>query len=76
MVPVRNSTTNKEVAKLVASKLGITNPSDYVLVTIKNGEESICPEMELVYNCVDPEGATALAYKRMDAKIGWPKKIS
>lgn len=38
MVPVRNSTTNKEVAKILASKLSITNPTDYVLVTIKNGE--------------------------------------
>lgn len=38
MVPVRESTTNKEVAKMVASKLGITNPGDYVLVKIKDGE--------------------------------------
>ncbi|XP_035706244.1 protein sprint isoform X2 [Folsomia candida] len=72
MVPVRNSTTNKEVAKILASKLSITNPTDYVLVTIKNGEETICPESELVYNCVDG-GSTALAYKRYGCQIGWPK---
>lgn len=41
MVPIRNSTTNKEVAKIVSSKLGITNPADYVLVTIRNGEGEI-----------------------------------
>lgn len=41
VVPVRESTTNKEVAKMVASKLGITNPGDYVLVKIKDGEGTI-----------------------------------
>jgi hypothetical protein len=40
-VPVRESTTNKEVAKMVASKLGIANPGDYILVTIKNGEGNV-----------------------------------
>jgi len=38
MVPVRESTTNKDVAKMVASKLGIANTGDYILVRIKNGE--------------------------------------
>jgi len=38
VVPVQKSTTNREVAKMVASKLGIVNPMDYILVTIKNGE--------------------------------------
>jgi len=75
MVPVRNSTTNKDVAKLLASKLGIINPTDYALVTVKNGEETICPESELIYNCLD-DNCGALAYKRIDAKIGWPQKMS
>jgi hypothetical protein len=33
--------TSKEVAKLLSNKLGITNSSDYVLVTIRNGEGTI-----------------------------------
>jgi hypothetical protein len=38
MVPIRETTTTKEVSKMVASKIGIANPGDYVLVRIKNGE--------------------------------------
>ena len=37
-MPVQSSTTNKEVIKMVATKLGISNTGDYVLVKIKNGE--------------------------------------
>lgn len=37
--------------------------------------EKVCPETELVYSFVE-DGATALAYKRVDAKIGWPQKLS
>jgi hypothetical protein len=38
MVPIRETTTTKDVAKIVAAKVGIANPGDYVLVRIKNGE--------------------------------------
>ncbi|CAL8110516.1 unnamed protein product [Orchesella dallaii] len=75
VVPVRESTTNKEVAKMVASKLGITNPGDYVLVKIKDGEEKLCIECDLVSESVGDTSA-ALAYKRIDAKIGWPQRMS
>ncbi|ODN02424.1 Protein sprint [Orchesella cincta] len=75
VVPVRQSTTNKEVAKMVASKLGITNPGDYVLVKIKDGEEKLCVECDLVSESVGDTSA-ALAYKRIDAKIGWPQRMS
>jgi len=107
MVPIRDTTTTKDVAKIVASKVGIANPGDYVLVRIKDGEgkpnhwkkdsqghptltltllrpitlissifpEKLCPDGELVSRFLE-DNMTALAYKRMDAKIGWPLKIA
>ncbi|CAG7727052.1 unnamed protein product [Allacma fusca] len=71
IIPIQSSTTNKDVIRVLASKLGISNPNDYVLVSIKNGEESTCSENSQVELHEDQ----TLAFKRINAKIGWPAKI-
>jgi hypothetical protein len=71
IIPIQSSTTNKDVIRMLASKLGISNPNDYILVSIKNGEEKTCPDNSQVELHEDQ----TLAFKRINAKIGWPAKI-
>jgi len=75
VVPVRETTTTNEVTKILSSKLGITNTADYVLVNIRGGEENICQDNNLIRDFI-ANSTQALAYRRIDAKIGWPKQIS
>ncbi|XP_055940907.1 protein sprint-like isoform X1 [Argiope bruennichi] len=75
-LPIKPNMTTKEVAKLIAHKFNITNPQDYCLFKLVNGEEimladSECPQvikadlMAAGTNCL-------FTYKRCDAKFIWP----
>jgi len=74
--PVRPSMSTKEVGKMIAHKFNITNPQDYGLFKLVNGEETLlmdteCPhsiQFQLQVAAVE----CAFAYKRIDAKIAWP----
>lgn len=75
-VPVRPNMTTKDICKMVAHRLSVSNPQDYALYKLVNGDENIlsdtaCPwlvRIELITAGVD----CVFAYKRTDAKIAWP----
>ncbi|XP_075155650.1 src homology 2 domain-containing protein sprint isoform X3 [Haematobia irritans] len=73
-LPVRPHTTTREVCRIIAHKARITNPQDYALFKLVDGEETLLTDTE----CPQDIRLTAkgkhcmLAYKRIDAKIAWP----
>ncbi|XP_037036643.1 uncharacterized protein LOC119074555 isoform X6 [Bradysia coprophila] len=77
-LPVRPHTTTREVCRTIAHKARITNPQDYGLFKLVDGEETL-----LMDNDCPQEARLAargkhcmLAYKRIDAKIAWPTMTS
>lgn len=78
-LPVRPNMTTKDVCSMIAHKFKITNPQDYGLYTLENGEEckladTECPQArkaEMLSNKKD----CVFAYKRTAATIAWPKSL-
>ncbi|KAL4238463.1 E3 ubiquitin protein ligase rin2 [Mactra antiquata] len=78
-LPVRPSMTTRDVCSMIAHKFKITNPQDYGLYTLENGEEHKLMDME----CPQSLKADRLlhrkdcifAYKRNAANIAWPKSV-
>ncbi|XP_059480304.1 protein sprint [Neocloeon triangulifer] len=76
-LPVRPNTTTRDVCKIIAHKIRITNPQDYGLYKLVDGEETLlndgeCPQD--VKDIVSQDGRHCVfAYKRIDAKIAWPR---
>ncbi|KAK7790528.1 hypothetical protein R5R35_001925 [Gryllus longicercus] len=79
-LPVRPNMTTRDVCKIIAHKVRITNPQDYGLFKLVDGEETLlgdgeCPQdvrggvSQLGKHCI-------FAYKRIDAKIAWPRTAS
>ncbi|XP_066150243.1 protein sprint [Euwallacea fornicatus] len=71
-VPARPHMTTKEVCKIIAHKARITNPQDYALYRLTDGEETILMDNECPQDFMKEGKHTMLAYKRIDAKIAWP----
>ncbi|CAG9767018.1 unnamed protein product [Ceutorhynchus assimilis] len=71
-VPARPQMTTKEVCKIIAHKARITNPQDYALYRLTDGEETILMDNECPQDFMKEGKHTMLAYKRIDAKIAWP----
>ncbi|CRK92539.1 CLUMA_CG006082, isoform A [Clunio marinus] len=75
-IPVRPHTTTRDVCRVIAHKSQITNPMDYGLFKLTDGEETLlmdndCPQ--------DIRLASAgkhctLVFRRFDSKIAWPKQ--
>uniref|UniRef100_A0A0K8SCF5 Protein sprint n=1 Tax=Lygus hesperus TaxID=30085 RepID=A0A0K8SCF5_LYGHE len=79
-LPIRPNMTTKDVCKIIAHKVRITNPQDYALYKLIDGEETIladseCPQ-DIKGNLSDTGKHCMFAYKRIDAKIAWPKNTS
>ncbi|KAE8751178.1 hypothetical protein FOCC_FOCC002006 [Frankliniella occidentalis] len=79
-LPVRPNMTTREVCKIIAHKARITNPQDYGLFKLVDGEETLLTDAECPQ---DVKGGVAqagkhcmFAYKRTDAKIAWPRTAS
>jgi len=77
-LPVRPHMTTKDVCKIIAHKARITNPQDYALYKLVNGEETILTDNECPQELVQRNDGqhVTLAYKRIDAKIAWPRNTS
>ncbi|KAJ1528711.1 hypothetical protein ONE63_007104 [Megalurothrips usitatus] len=79
-LPVRPNMTTREVCKIIAHKARITNPQDYGLFKLVDGEETLLTEAECpqdVKGGVSQAGKHCMfAYKRIDAKIAWPRTAS
>ncbi|XP_065347669.1 protein sprint isoform X3 [Cloeon dipterum] len=76
-LPVRPNTTTRDVCKIIAHKIRITNPQDYGLYKLVDGEETLlndgeCPQDVKDDVCQDGKHCV-FAYKRIDAKIAWPR---
>ncbi|XP_014681579.1 PREDICTED: protein sprint-like [Priapulus caudatus] len=75
-LPVRPHTTAKEISKMLAHKLRITNPQDFALYRIVDGIEQRlddleCPQ-EVRQGVVACGGHCAFGYRRNETQIGWP----
>ncbi|XP_031634715.1 protein sprint isoform X2 [Contarinia nasturtii] len=73
-LPIRPHTTTREVCRTIAHKARVTNPQDYALFKLVDGEETLlldsdCPQEARLAARGKP---CMLAYKRIDAKIAWP----
>uniref|UniRef100_A0A1B6C8N4 Protein sprint n=1 Tax=Clastoptera arizonana TaxID=38151 RepID=A0A1B6C8N4_9HEMI len=79
-LPVRPNMTTRDVCKIIAHKVRITNPQDYGLYKLLDGEETLlgdgeCPQD--IKGIVSTIGKHCMfAYKRIDAKIAWPRTTS
>ncbi|XP_034671399.1 protein sprint isoform X6 [Drosophila subobscura] len=73
-LPVRPHTTTREVCRIIAHKARITNPQDYALFKLVDGEETLLSDAECPQDArLAAKGKHCmLAYKRIDAKIAWP----
>ncbi|XP_073980970.1 src homology 2 domain-containing protein sprint isoform X4 [Rhodnius prolixus] len=79
-LPIRPNMTTKDVCKIIAHKVRITNPQDYGLYKLIDGEETILTDNECpqdIKGNISINGKHCMfAYKRIDAKIAWPKSTS
>ncbi|KAL5008634.1 hypothetical protein ScPMuIL_014215 [Solemya velum] len=78
-LPVRPNMTTKDVCSLIAHKFRITNPQDYGLYLLLNGNETHLSDNDIPQE-IKEEHLTngqqcAFAYKRTAANIAWPKNI-
>ncbi|KAJ9575552.1 hypothetical protein L9F63_007593, partial [Diploptera punctata] len=76
-LPVRPNMTTRDVCKIIAHKVRITNPQDYGLFKLVDGEETLLADGECpqdIKGTVAKAGKHCMfAYKRIDAKIAWPR---
>ncbi|XP_071517730.1 protein sprint isoform X2 [Panulirus ornatus] len=75
-LPIRPATTTREVCKMMAHKMRVTNPQDYGLYKLVDGLESLLTDCECPHK-VKSDLTThgfhcTFAFKRIDAKIAWP----
>ncbi|KAI4463063.1 rab gdp/gtp exchange factor [Holotrichia oblita] len=75
-LPARPHMTTKEVCKIIAHKARITNPQDFALYRLVDGEETLLGDNECPQDFMCEGKHVMLAYKRIDAKIAWPKQQS
>ncbi|KAL0108304.1 hypothetical protein PUN28_015088 [Cardiocondyla obscurior] len=62
----------REICRILAHKIRCTNPQDYGLFKLVQGEETLLGDHE----CPQELSHCLFAYKRIDAKIAWPKTSS
>ncbi|XP_017783155.1 PREDICTED: protein sprint [Nicrophorus vespilloides] len=73
-LPARPHMTTKEVCKIIAHKARITNPQDFALYRLVDGEETMLGDNECPQDFMKEGKHVMLAYKRIDAKIAWPRQ--
>ena len=89
-LPAKPHMTTKDVCNIIAHKARITNPQDYALYRVTDGEgrvgggvsgglilgvsETMLLDNECPQDFITGSKHTMLAYKRTDAKIAWPNQ--
>lgn len=68
-LPVRPNMNTRDVCRILAHKIRCTNPQDYGLFKLVQGEETLLGDQE----CPQELSHCLFAFKRIDAKIAWPK---
>ncbi|XP_033327914.2 src homology 2 domain-containing protein sprint isoform X2 [Megalopta genalis] len=71
-LPVRPNMNTREICRILAHKIRCTNPQDYGLFKLVQGEETLLGDHE----CPQELSHCLFAYKRIDAKIAWPRTSS
>ncbi|XP_012215187.1 protein sprint isoform X3 [Linepithema humile] len=71
-LPVRPNMNTREICRILAHKIRCTNPQDYGLFKLVQGEETLLGDHE----CPQELSHCLFAFKRIDAKIAWPKTNS
>ncbi|XP_011505288.1 PREDICTED: protein sprint [Ceratosolen solmsi marchali] len=69
VLPIRPNMNTRDVCRILAHKIRCTNPQDYGLFKLVLGEETLLGDQE----CPQEISHCLFAYKRIDAKIAWPK---
>lgn len=69
-LPIRQSTTVKDICRTIAHKARVANSQDYALFQLVKGEEILLQDNDYVAN--HTQNKCVFAYKRIDAKIAWP----
>lgn len=76
-LPVRPNMTTKEVCKMIAHKFQVTNPQDYGLFKLVDGEETQLGDNEspqtIKADLITSGTDCRFAYKRCDMKFVWPR---
>ncbi|XP_071078519.1 protein sprint-like isoform X3 [Haliotis cracherodii] len=78
-LPIRPSMSTKDVCALIAHKFKVTNPQDYGLYLLVDGDErhladNLCPQMIKGEYLASTQEAV-FAYKRVEANIAWPRNL-
>ncbi|XP_015115391.1 protein sprint isoform X3 [Diachasma alloeum] len=68
-LPVRPNMNTRDICRILAHKIRCTNPQDYGLFKLVQGEETLLGDHE----CPQEMSHCLFAFKRIDAKIAWPK---
>ncbi|XP_023290235.1 protein sprint isoform X3 [Orussus abietinus] len=71
-LPVRPNMNTRDVCRILAHKTRCTNPQDYGLFKLVQGEETLLGDHE----CPQEISHCLFAFKRIDAKIAWPRTAS
>ncbi|GAB6024335.1 hypothetical protein CHUAL_009504 [Chamberlinius hualienensis] len=78
-VPVRPNMTSKDICRMVAHRLSVTNPQDYALFKLFDGEEFMlsdsCYPWMIGMEMAGAGSDISFVYKRVDAKIAWPVSL-
>ncbi|XP_022332135.2 protein sprint-like isoform X3 [Crassostrea virginica] len=78
-LPVRPNMTTKDVCSMIAHKFRITNPQDYGLYLLVNGEETRLSDMNIPQMLKSEHNSQGrqpvFAYKRNAAIIAWPMAV-
>ncbi|KPJ06561.1 Protein sprint [Papilio machaon] len=75
-LPCRPGARARDLCRALAHAAAITNPQDYALFALHDGQETMLNENDCPQEVMSEKSGRnfILAYKRIDAKIAWPQQ--
>ncbi|XP_050668796.1 protein sprint isoform X9 [Leptidea sinapis] len=75
-LPSRPGARARDLCRALAHAASITNPQDYALFALHDGQETMLNENDCPQEVMSEKSGQnfILAYKRIDAKIAWPQQ--
>ncbi|XP_011555386.3 protein sprint isoform X7 [Plutella xylostella] len=75
-LPCRPGARVRDLCRALAHAAAITNPQDYALFALHDGQETMLNESDCPQEVMSEKSGQnfILAYKRIDAKIAWPQQ--
>ena len=73
-LPIRPGSTARDLCRMMAHKLRVTNPQDFALYKLVDGHEFLLGDNECPHKIRGADGGKhcMIAFKRIEAKIAWP----